>query len=322
MPDPTDAQQPHEPPPLSDDPHEILRKASGGRLLLRVVVVVVALGGVAAGVFFGRKALRARAVRALPMINLPGRSVIIGNSARRREDPVAGGIEERPAHPVEVAAFRLDVDEVTVEAYGVCVEDGGCTAPATGVRCNWGRADRQTHPINCVAFAQAEAFCRWAGKRLPTEVEWEYAAGGAEPKRTYPWGDRFPDASDANICGAECSAGARPPPELLHGTICSRDGTCRQRLFDYADGFPETAPVASFPAGKTPEGAFDLAGNVWEWTSSAPCVYPDHGCADTGERVIRGSGWTHRYLMSPEVTTRDKLAVGAVSDGVGMRCAR
>ena len=96
----------------------------------------------------------------------------------------------------------------------------------------------------------------------------------------------------------------------------------RQQLFDYSDGFPETAPVASFPAGNTPEGISDLAGNVWEWTSSLPCTYPAQECAETGERVIRGGGWIHRYLMSPEVTTRDKLAVTAVSDGVGLRCAR
>jgi sulfatase modifying factor 1 len=322
MSEPTPAQAPHDPPAPSEDPHEILRRASGGRLLLRLLLAAIAIGGLGAGAYFLRKHLRARAVRELPMVSFGAREVVIGNDFRRREDALAGGLEERPAHTVSVGSFRLDVTEVTVESYAVCVEDGGCTAPASGVRCTWGRPDRLEHPINCVSFAQAEAFCRWAKKRLPTEVEWELAAGGAEPKRTFPWGDRLPEAGDANVCGAECTAGARPPPELLRGTICSSDGVCRHPLFDFEDGFAETAKVGSFPAGSTKEGLLDMAGNVWEWTASSPCTYPAHACADTGERVIRGGGWTHRYLMSPEVTTRDKLPVTAVSDGVGIRCAK
>ncbi|MFO0757820.1 MAG: SUMF1/EgtB/PvdO family nonheme iron enzyme [Byssovorax sp.] len=322
MTEPSHAQPPHEPPPPSEDAHEILRQASGGRLLLRLGIGALLLGAIAAGGHFGRKFIRARAVREQPMASIAATSVTIGNDFRRRDEGLSGGIEERPAHKVEVSAFRIDMTEVTVESYAVCVDDGGCTPAASGVRCNGGRPDRLNHPINCVSYTQAEAFCRWAKKRLPTEVEWELAAGGASPKRTFPWGDRFAEAGSANICGAECVAGARPPPELLSGTICSRDGTCRHPIFDFDDGYPETAPVGSFPAGATPDGILDMAGNVWEWTSSLPCTYPAHDCADGGERVIRGSGWTHRYLMSPEVTTRDKLAVGSVSDGVGIRCVK
>jgi formylglycine-generating enzyme required for sulfatase activity len=308
--------------PPSLDPEHVIRAASGGRLLARLGVGLVVLAAIGAGAWFGRREIRRRVVRERPTAALPAASVRIGNDARRHEDPLAGGIAERPAHDVAVGAFAIDKSEVTVGMYAVCVDDGACVHPTTGARCNWGRPDREHHPVNCVSFAQAEAFCAWSKARLPTEMEWEYAAGGATPKRTFPWGEKFPTASEANLCGAECSAGTRPARELLYGTICSSDGSCRQPILDIDDGFPETAPVGSFPAGNTPEGVFDMGGNVWEWTSSLPCEYPAHACADAGARVIRGSGWTHRYLMSPEVTTRDKLAATAVSDGVGFRCVR
>ncbi len=319
----------HASPPSSTTGEDIVARASGGRLLLRLLAIVVALAVLGGGGWFGRKLLRARSVRSEPMAALPAQSVTIGNDWRGRDDapaaagaPAPGALEERPAHPVTVPGFAIDKSEVTVAAYRICFEDGGCAKPASGKLCNWDKADRDAHPMNCVTYPQAEAFCQWAKKRLPTEIEWEYAAGGASPKRVFPWGDDLPGPGHANVCGAECTAGARPTADLLAGLVCNRKGECRPRLFDYDDRFPETAPVGSFPGGTTPEGVTDMAGNVWEWTSSAPCSYPAHECADTGERVVRGGGWTHRYLLSPEVTTREKLPTSIVSDGVGFRCAR
>lgn len=307
------------PPPSSIGGEDILKQASGGRLLLRMGIAVIAIAVLGAGGWFARKYLRARSARNVATVALPSATVVIGNNQRGQE--THEGLAERPAHAVEVHAFKIDVTEVTVEMYRVCMDDGACTSPAKAVRCNHTFPDREQHPVNCVSYNQAEAYCRWAHKRLPSEVEWEYAAGGASPKRLFPWGNTLPVLGDANVCGGECTSGAPPPPDITLGTICGNDGICRPRLFDFDDGFPETAPVGSFVHGNTPEGLMDMAGNVWEWTSSIPCAYPAHTCADTGERVIRGSGWTHRYLMSPEVTTREKLAVSSPSDGVGFRCA-
>jgi formylglycine-generating enzyme required for sulfatase activity len=155
------------------------------------------------------------------------------------------GIEDSPVHEVRVTAFELDVTEVTVAAYAACVKRGACTPPAaTGsyhgrdlgraTACNGDRPDRQRHPVNCVSWEQAMAYCRAAGKRLPTEEEWEYAARGGADGRTYPWGAAKPGRQ---LCG---SYGHR------------RNSTCA---------------VGSFP--RSAYGLADMAGNVMEWTASA-----------------------------------------------------
>ncbi len=199
--------------------------------------------------------------------------------------------DESPPHSVTVDSFELDDTEVTVAAYRQCVNAKGCSAdglesPAPYLRyCNWDDESRANHPINCVSWYQADAYCHWAGKRLPTEAEWEYAARGGSGQPGH-WDDT------ATTCSCRSS---RAP-----------DRTC---------------PVGRFPSSRSGELVLDLSGNVWEWTSSAPCIYPDNACSDH-RRVARGGGWTctgnepaypwSRYSDSPR--RRD--------EELGFRCAR
>lgn len=188
-------------------------------------------------------------------------------------------------HSERVGAFEMDVTEVTVAAYTACVNAGRCTPANTGNDfCNWGKSDRANHPINCVDWDQATAYCAWAGKRLPSEQEWEYAARGTDG-RTYPWGETTPGSQ---LCwdgeGSDLGKG-------------NRQSTC---------------PVGSYPRGDSPFGLHDMAGNVWEWTSSG------EGAA----RVFRGGGWSFDISSLVRATNRVRGTPTDRSLHVGFRCAR
>jgi formylglycine-generating enzyme required for sulfatase activity len=173
--------------------------------------------------------------------------------------------DERPGRQATVTSMWMGKTEVTVEGYGRCVTDGACTAPVRGDACNWGVAGRERHPINCVDWAQASAFCAHLGGRLPTAEEWEYAAKGGLG-RIFPWGDEPVTDQRANFADVQYK---RKYP----------------RSFDVPgqdDGWIETAPVGTYPAGATVQGLLDMVGNVIEWTSS---VYQD------GLMEARGGGW-------------------------------
>jgi len=170
---------------------------------------------------------------------------------------------------VEVRAFWLDETEVTVGQYRNCVEDGACTWPGQDAECTWTATPgtNESHPINCVDLAQAETFCSWAGKRLPSEEEWEFAARGpGQTPRIFPWGDEEPTDQ---LCWKRT------------------DGTCE---------------VGSFAEGDTPEGIKDMAGNVREFTStcrsmdSAGCLHPAPGgswITDMSFSLRAGNQWDH-----------------------------
>jgi formylglycine-generating enzyme required for sulfatase activity/tRNA A-37 threonylcarbamoyl transferase component Bud32 len=235
-----------------------------------------------------------------------------------------------PRHRVTVSPFCIDRTEVTVAAYRACVETGKCTIAPTTVSnptwnpdkatkwstfCNGDRRDRNDHPINCVDWDQAATYCAALGKRLPREAEWEWAAGAADGRR-YPWGDDAPNATRLNATGTEARA------------FVKQLGWEWQVKFEADDGWALTAPVGSYPAGASPYGVLDLAGNVSEWIadwhgpySTEPQTDPV-GPASGSERVVRGSAWVSFKLSEDWIFARAWDAPTARLPHIGFRCAR
>jgi formylglycine-generating enzyme required for sulfatase activity len=163
-------------------------------------------------------------------------------------------------HVVAVEEFWIGRTEVTFGQYAACVADGQCKAPLNE-RLN--DPNYANYPVTNVTWRNADEYARWAGGRLPTEAEWEFTACGNDD-RVYPWGSTPPDETRLNFS---------------------------------ATGVNDIMPVGSLPDGASPFGALDMAGNVWEWTSSLYLPYPyvaDDGREDSnaaGDRVLRGGAF-------------------------------
>lgn len=244
------------------------------------------------------------------MIGVPGGSFQMGFA------PGEGQPGDPPMRRVSVRPFCLDRTEVPVSALLACVESGRCAAPSPTVQfdgvttsmhhhfdryCTLNQAARAAgdHPVNCVEFAAAQAFCVTRGARLPTEVEWEYAARGTEG-RMYPWGDEPPDVARLNACGrGECPQGA---------------------MFRERDGFRGTAPVEGFTAGRTPSGVLNLAGNVAEWVQD-PWIAHD-GTGSNEAHVVRGGGWATTDTRAVRAASRDGVPATDRRPELGFRCAK
>ncbi len=219
-----------------------------------------------------------------------GRSISVPGGAFSMGD-ASGNLNERPPHEVSVEPFDIDDVEVTVAAYQLCVGAGMCTPPGTDPGCNWGHPERRGHPVNCVSWHQAVAFCRWAAKRLPTEEEWELAARGPASER-YPWGD---DPPDQQLCWRRGGGDAGGPT-----------GTC---------------PVSEASGDRSMFGVEGLAGNVREWTGSAMCPYARPDCR-TSTVVMRGGSWFDSDPLGVRAALRNGKPQDYRSDTVGFRCAR
>jgi formylglycine-generating enzyme required for sulfatase activity len=178
--------------------------------------------------------------------------------------------DEHPVHRVSLNAFFIDQYEVTHVQYQRFIGATGRSAPPYWQE---GKIPRGQGDLPVmVGWADAEAYCRWAGKRLPTEAEWEKAARGADGRK-YPWGNEF-DPARANVGEAQ----------------------------------PGTVRVGNYPTGKSPYGAYNMIGNVWEWTSDWYQPYPgsDYRSEQFGERykVIRGNAQGSVGHFPPDMVSK------------------
>lgn len=235
------------------------------------------------------------------MVTVPAGAFTMG-----RDD---GPGDERPAHTVTLAGYRIDRFPVTnarfsefLNAFGHInqkkerlydIDDSDARIHQVGGK--W-LPDKgyEKHPVVEVSWAGARDFCAWHNKRLPTEAEWEKAARGTDGRK-HPWGNTPPDRTRAQF-------GAR---------------------------FNETAPVDAFPAGASPYGAQDMAGNAWEWVSSAYLPYPyraDDGREDLSAGPVRGTRGGGHDSPAEEITTTQRgrnLSRNPRSGhhNIGFRCA-
>jgi formylglycine-generating enzyme required for sulfatase activity/DNA-binding CsgD family transcriptional regulator len=241
------------------------------------------------------------------LIYIPAGEFRMGSS--RTEDAQAFQ-EELPQHLVYLDAYWIDQTEVTNAQYAMCVADSdACTKPANSYSLTrssyYENSQYANYPVIFVSWSQAAAYCAWAGRRLPSEAEWEKAARGPEG-RIYPWGNAF-DGTLANYCDINCQT------------------DWKDSRFD--DGYVDTSPVGEYQDGASMYGVLDMAGNVYEWVADWFASYdqvPQSNPTDPAsglEHMIRGGSWgddpTHiRSALRSHINADNWM------DFIGFRCAR
>ncbi|MCZ2126234.1 MAG: formylglycine-generating enzyme family protein [Anaerolineales bacterium] len=253
--------------------------------------------------------IRISAKDGMTQLRIPAGKFIMGGL------DVYRGNDEQPPHEVRLDAYWMDQVEVTNGMYALCADAGVCRPPRQI------RSDNREHyyddsafrdyPVVYVTWSDADAYCQWAGRRLPTEAEWERAARGGD-ERNYPWGDELPNTYNAN---AENSVG-------------------------------DTSRVGSYAEGASPFGVLDLAGNVWEWVADfydanyykkSPLENPPGPSAEAAQnnyRVIRGGSFqdegielrlaNRNFIEGPDSKANPKTETyyGKSNQQVGFRCAQ
>ncbi len=202
---------------------------------------------------------------------------------------------EGSSPPIHLHQFYIDKFEVTNAHYKDCVDAGGCLSPqktSSSTRPSYyGNAKFDDYPVVYVNWNMARTYCEWRGARLPTEVEWEYAALGVDG-RTYPWGE-----------------------------------TIDETFANYSNRIGDTTLVGKYPGGQSVFGLFDMAGNVWEWVSSLNKPYPynrEDGRENPtapGDRGMRGGAWNSAF-SNVKPTYRFYGKPGYANYDIGFRCAR
>ncbi|MCA9957422.1 MAG: SUMF1/EgtB/PvdO family nonheme iron enzyme, partial [Anaerolineales bacterium] len=241
------------------------------------------------------------------MIFMPAGPFRMGNDDAEDAD-------EKPSHVIFLDAYFIDETEVTNAQYAQCVTAGVCDPPdrssATYYSAYYGDSRFDNYPVIFVNWYDADAFCRWRDARLPSEAEWE-KADGFDPvqgiKLRYPWGDAF-NGQRLNYCDTNCSLG--------------------QRDTAYDDGYQDTAPVGSYPDGRSPIGLYDMSGNVMEWVADWYDFRYYENATETnplgpleGEfKVIRGGSWLST-ADEINVTVRTSFDPTVSRANLGFRCA-
>ncbi len=197
--------------------------------------------------------------------------------------------DETPAHPVTLEKYEIDKTEVTVGQYKLYMEKTGKSAPKF---MDNERFNGNFQPVVGITWQEANDYCVWNGKRLPTEAEWERAARGTDG-RYYPWGSD-PDPSRSNARGKK-------------------------------DGYHYSSPVGTFANGVSPSGTLDMAGNVWEWTADWYDGYPGttHQSDMFGKnyKVIKGGSWFSNLDLARSAV-RGKMSPDRRQNYIGFRCVR
>jgi len=197
---------------------------------------------------------------------------------------------ESPQHIVSLKGFYIDKYEVTNQQYKKFIDATGYPAPIDW-RNNTFRPGEDSLPVVNISYYNALAYAKWAGKRLPTEQEWEKTARYNDGRR-YPWGNTW----------RKTCANVRP-----------------------VIGFSKLKPIGSYPDGVSKYGAYDMAGNVWEWTDSSFLPYPGNKVFNQNynekNKVIRGGSYRQSELIA-ECCRRDFLEMNSTRTDVGFRCAK
>ena len=245
------------------------------------------------------------------------------------------GDDEKPVHTVALDAFWIDRTEVTNAMFARFVAD---TAYKTDAEKNDGSAHvfdtsakdwslmrganwqhprgpsgdlsgLDNHPVVQVSWNDATAYCQWVGRRLPTEAEWEKAARGTDG-RTYPWGNQKPAGNQLN------SADKNLDVDWADKNV--------------NDGYQFTAPVGNYPAGASPYGVLDMAGNVWNWVAdwygdiyyfSSTSWKNPQGPSSGNYRVLKGGSWVF-FAIGVHTSLRGRSVPSDAYDTIGFRCSR